>query len=113
MSTEQSKTTETAMTADPLLAAVNYFDNEIQNNFKADYGFTAPHRTPTKCKNPVFADHYLHRIAIMKDFHLGSKGDIDENGMKGYVSKFICTGCGKKFKINKIKGYFHPDAKEV
>lgn len=91
--------------------AVTSFDNDFQNNFKADYGFMPPHRTPTKCKEPVFADHYLHRIAIMKDFHVGDKGDIDENGLKGYVSKFVCTGCGKKFTINKHKGYFHPDNK--
>lgn len=87
----------------------NYFNNEKQNNFQSDYGFMPPHRTKSECKNPVFADKHLHRIAIMKDYHLGSKGDIDENGIKGYVSKFVCTGCGKTFKINKQKGFFHAD----
>lgn len=86
-----------------------YFCNDAQNNFKSDYGFEAPHRTITKCKSPVFADERLHRIAIMKNYHIGSKGDIDENGVKGYISKFVCTGCGKAFKINGLKGYFHPD----
>jgi hypothetical protein len=89
---------------------MNYFNNEKQDNFKADFGFTAPHRTKTKCKNPVFADPYLHRIALMKDEHFGSKGDRDENGLAGWVSKHICTGCGKKYKIDKIVGWFHPDA---
>jgi len=112
--------TKPGMECEPLLAVVNshnkvinYWDNEKQNNFKADYGFASPHRTKTKCKQPVFADHYLHRIAIMKDEHFGNKGDRDINGLPGYVSKFICTGCGKKYTIDKIKGYFHPDTKAV
>jgi hypothetical protein len=51
----------------------------------------------------------------MKDFHIGSRGDIDEGGMPGWISKFICTGCGKRYKIKPphhssgISGYFHPD----
>ena len=92
---------------------MGYFENEKQDNFKADFGFDSPHRTPTKCKAPVFADHYLHRIALMKDYHVGSKGDIDEGGLPGWVSKFVCTGCGKRYTINKIKGYFHPDGVSV
>jgi hypothetical protein len=86
----------------------NYF-NETQNNFKADFGFSSPHRTKAKCKNPVFADSHLHRIALMKSEHFGSKGDRDENGMPGWVSKYTCTGCGKHYTINKIPGFFHPD----
>jgi len=86
-----------------------YFDNETQNNFKADFGFLSPHRTKSECSNPVFADHHLHRIAIMKKEHMGSKGDRDENGLKGWVSKFVCTGCGKSFKINHSTGFFHTD----
>ena len=82
-----------------------WFDSEIQNNFKADFGFGEPHKTKTDCKNPVFANHKLHRIAYMKDEHFGSKGDRDEGGLSGWVSKPTCTGCGKKFK----RGYFHPD----
>ena len=89
---------------------MDWFDDQKQNDFKADFGFSSPHRTQSKCKNPVFADHYLHRIAIMKDYHIGSKNDVDENGLPGWVSKFICTGCGKKYTINKMTGYFHPDS---
>jgi len=90
---------------------MDYFDNKKQNEFKADYGFMAPHRTKTECKSPVFACKKLHRIAIMRDEHFGSKGDRDENGTPGWTSKFICTGCGKRFTINQIKSFFHPDKK--
>ena len=92
------------------------FNNKKQDEFVADFGFSSPHKTKAECKSPVFADHHLHRIAIMKDYHVGSKGDVDEGGMPGWVSKFICTGCGKRYKIkpagreaNGISGYFHPD----
>lgn len=88
---------------------MEYFKNEQQNNFKADFGFAPPHRTKAKCRKPVFADHYLHRIALMKDYHVGSKGDVDEGGLPGWVSKFVCSGCGKRYTIGKIKGYFHPE----
>ena len=84
---------------------MGYFKDEIQNNFKADFGFDSPHRTSTKCSNPVFADHYLHRMAIMKEEHFGSKGDRDENGIPGWVAKTICTGCGKEYNKKK-KGFF-------
>ncbi len=84
---------------------MNYFSDTKQNDFKADFGFMPPHRTKTECKHPVFMDHHLHRIALMKDEHFGSKGDRDENGIPGWVSKPTCTGCGKKFK----NGYFHID----
>lgn len=81
--------------------------------FKADFGFMSPHTTKAKCINPQFADHYKHRIAIMKDFHIGSKGDIDENGIPGWVSKLVCTGCGKKYKVKmdggSVNAFFHPD----
>lgn len=79
--------------------------NEEQNNFKADFGFDTPHRTKSKCANPVFADHHLHRIAVMKDEHFGSKGDRDEGGAQGWVAKSICTGCGKEFLKNR-KGFY-------
>ena len=87
---------------------MGHFNNKIQDEFKADFGFFAPNRTPTECKNPVFADKKLHRIAIMKDEHFGSKGDRDEGGLAGWTSKFICTSCGKRFTINKHKSLFHP-----
>jgi hypothetical protein len=77
---------------------MGYFNNEVQDNFKADFGFSAPHRTKKPCSNPVFADKTLHRLAIMKDFHLGHKGDVEENGLPGWVAKFVCTGCGKQYK---------------
>lgn len=83
-----------------------YFDDPKQENFKADFGFCSPRRTKEKCKNPVFADHKLHRIALMKDFHVGSKGDIDEGGISGWVAKEICTGCGMEFPDG---GYFIRD----
>ena len=89
--------------------SLGYFNNEIQNNFKADFGFDEPHRTKSKCNNPVFADHHLHRLAIMKDEHFGSKGDRDENGIPGWVAKFICTGCGKEYK-KKSKGFYRDTA---
>lgn len=77
--------------------------------FKADFGFMPSHSTKSDCKNPQFLNKKRHRIAIMKDEHFGSKGDRDENGISGWSSKFVCTGCGKKFKINKLSGYFAPD----
>ncbi len=83
------------------------FNNNIQDSFIADFGFDSPHKTSSKCINPVFADPYLHRVAIMKDYHLGSKGDRDENGLPGWVAKHVCTGCGKEYKKNR-KG-FYPD----
>jgi len=86
---------------------MGYFKNDVQDNFKSDFGFSAPHQTKTKCSNPVFAYPYLHRIAIMKDEHFGSKGDRDENGIPGWVTKSVCTGCGKEFKKNKKM--FHID----
>jgi hypothetical protein len=90
---------------------MGYFNNETQDNFKADFGFDTPHRTKTKCSNPVFADHYLHRLAIMKHEHFGSKGDKDEGGVAGWVAKTICTGCGKEYKKNK-RG-FHLDKRSA
>lgn len=92
---------------------MDYFNNKTQNDFVADFGFMSPHRTKAQCKNPVFMDKYLHRIAIMKDEHFGNKGDRDENGVAGWTSKFICTGCGKRYKINKYRGYFHLDINEA
>jgi len=89
----------------------SYWNNEKQDNFKADFGFLPPKRTKTKCKYPVFYDKYLHRIAIMKDEHIGSKSDRDEGGIPGFISKFICTGCGKRYTINRHRSYFHPDVK--
>ena len=85
---------------------MGYFKDDIQNNFKADFGFDAPHRTTKECSNPVFADHQLHRIAMRKDYHVGSKGDSDEGGISGWVAKRVCTGCGREFK-----GGFYSDTK--
>lgn len=82
-----------------------FFNDKTQEDFIADFGFGAPHRTKAKCKNPVFADHTLHRIALMKDYHIGSKGDVDEGGVPGWIVKCVCTGCGKKYG----KGYFISD----
>jgi hypothetical protein len=67
-------------------------------NFKSDYGFGEPIKTKKECNNPEFANHNLHRVAIMKDYHIGSKGDIDEGGLPGFVSKKVCVGCGMEFK---------------
>ena len=86
---------------------MGYFNNPIHDDFKPDFGFNPPHRTKTKCANPAFADHYLHRIAVMKEVHVGAKGDFDEGGSPGWISKLVCTGCGKEFR----GGYFHPDKK--
>jgi len=90
---------------------MDYFNNELQDEFKADFGFNSPHRTKAECKNPVFADKHLHRIAIMKKEHFGSKGDRDEGGLPGWTAEYVCTGCGKKYKINKNKTVFYADKK--
>lgn len=82
---------------------MSYFNNEKQDNFVADLGFDTPHRTKSLCANPVFADHNLHRIAIMKKEHFGSPGDRDEGGIPGWVASRVCTGCGKIFKD---KGFY-------
>lgn len=87
------------------------FNNKEQDEFKADYGFLSPHKTKADCKKPVFLQKNLHRIAVMKDFHIGSKGDIDEGGVPGYVSKLVCTGCGKRYTVAGNKSYFHSDIK--
>lgn len=87
---------------------MGYFNSEFQNNFKADFGFASPKRTKKKCISPTFADHHLHRIAYMKDYHVGSKGDIEENGLEGWVSKMICTSCNREF--GKV---FFADKKQI
>lgn len=98
---------------------MDYFDDKKQNEFESDFGFMAPHKTKAECKNPVFADKHLHRIAIMKKEHLGSKGDRDQGGLPGWLSKFVCTGCGKAYRVRPfsnqpgIDGYFHPDKTET
>lgn len=81
------------------------FNSEEQNNFKADFGFDEPHWTAKKCNNPLFADHHVHRLAIMKHEHFGSKGDRDEGGAPGWVAKTICTGCGKEYKKSQ-RGFY-------
>ena len=73
--------------------------------------YSSPHRTKTLCKKPEFADKYLHRIEMVPIKHLGSKGYIDENGMPGWIRIFVCTGCGKQYKINGMKKCFVPDIK--
>jgi len=98
---------------------IEAFDNLITNgmeelnglkDFKADFGFHEPIRTKTECSNPEFHDHKLHRVAIMKDEHFGSKGDRDEGGIAGWTSKLVCVGCGKEFQgqngfyLDKQKG---------
>jgi hypothetical protein len=88
---------------------MGWFEDKKQSEFTSDFGFMPPKRTKTDCKSPVFKDKKLHRIAIMKDKHMGNKGDLDEGGISGWVSKFICTGCGKSYSIGKVKGYFHVD----
>lgn len=79
---------------------MSIFGNIEQDNYKADFGFCSPHETKKECEKPVFANKNIHRLAIQKDFHLGSKGDIDENGVPGWVCKRVCTGCGKQYKKN-------------
>lgn len=76
---------------------MSYFKNKKQAEYKADFGFSAPHKTTTPCSNPVFLDPYYHRIAIMKVEHFGSKGDREESGAPGWVAKSVCTGCGKEY----------------
>jgi hypothetical protein len=68
-------------------------------DFKPDFGYTQS-KTKKECSNPEFAMHNLHRLAIMKKEHFGSKGDRDENGLKGWTVKGICMGCGKTFKLS-------------
>ena len=70
------------------------------NNIKPDFGWHSPKRTKQECSKPEFADHHLHRVAIMKDEHWGANGDRDENGLPGWTAKLVCNGCGRKFKHN-------------
>ena len=79
--------------------------NENEPVIKNDYGFTVRKSTEL-CKDPLFADKKLHHCAILKDFHIGSSGDIDEGGMPGWISKVVCTRCGKNFG----NAGFYPDA---
>jgi hypothetical protein len=46
------------------------------DNIKPDFGWHSPKRTKKECANPDFADHKLHRVAIMKDEHWGAKGIV-------------------------------------
>lgn len=73
------------------------------NNITPDFGWHSPIRTKTECPNPDFADHKLHRVAIMKNEHFGSPGDRDEGGIPGWTVKLVCNGCRKEFKMN---GFF-------
>lgn len=66
--------------------------------FQSDFGFKPPIRTKKECRNPEFHDRNLHRVAIMKDEHFGSKGDRDEGGIAGWTSKLVCVGCGLEFQ---------------
>jgi len=81
----------------------------MSNQIEADFGFTLA-RTRKECEKPVFADRKLHRVAILKDFHVGSPGDANETGIPGWVSKFVCTGCGKPVKVGGFSGFFHLDS---
>lgn len=87
-----------------------FFSDPIHENFESDFGFMSPHRTKKPCSNPAFAENTLHRIAIMKDYHIGSKGDREETGLPGWCTKFICSGCGKRFKIKGNDGFFYADS---
>ena len=86
-----------------------YFQDEVQNNFRPDFGFDSPKRTKKECANPLFHDKKLHRVAIMKDYHVGAKGDVEENGLSGWIAKKACTSCGKQFQW----GGFYSDKKET
>lgn len=83
----------------------------FKDNIKPDFGWTAPFDSrkledgPVECKDPDFADKYMHRMALMKDEHFGSPGDRDENGLPGWSVKKICNGCGGEFGDR----VFYPD----
>lgn len=74
--------------------------------FKTDFGMSSPKKTSVPCSKPEFANHNLHRVAIMKNEHFGSKGDRDEHGLKGWTTKLVCVSCKKEFKNNG----FYPDS---
>lgn len=69
---------------------------------KADFGYDAPRRTKTECKNPEFMDKHLHRIAIMKK-------EFWEQGLRGWIVKGICAGCRKEFKV---RGFYAEELKK-
>jgi len=75
----------------------------LKDNIVPDFGLSKPFDSRTldsgkiECTNPDFNDKYIHRVALMKANHLGSKGDIDEQGIPGWSVKRVCNGCGKEF----------------
>ena len=79
----------------------------FKDNITPDFGWTAPIKNKIKCDNPDFADHYMHRLALIKSEHAGSPGDRDENGLPGWRVKKICNGCGREFGHR----FFIPDIK--
>jgi len=50
-------------------------------------------RTTTPCKSPEFADHKLHRLAVVIKDYWGE-------GLPVYTLKGVCMGCGKTFKYS-------------
>lgn len=81
----------------------------FKDNIVPDYGWHYPPvRTKKPCSNPDFADHNLHRVAIMKNEHFGSPGDRDERGLPGWTAKLICNGCKREFN----KDGFYPEIKQ-
>ena len=69
-----------------------------RSDFKPDFGYKQS-KTKKECSNPEFHNKNIHRIAIMKKEHFGSKGDRDERGLPGWTAYGICMGCGKKFTV--------------
>lgn len=74
-------------------------------DFKPDFGYKQS-KTKKECSNPEFHNKNIHRIAVTKKEHFGSKGDRDERGLPGWTAYGICMGCGKKFTVYA----FYPDS---
>lgn len=74
-------------------------------DFKPDFGYKQS-KSKKECSDPEFHNKNIHRIAVMKKEHFGSKGDRDERGLPGWTAYGICMGCGKKFTVYA----FYPDS---
>lgn len=71
---------------------------ELEKNqvYYPDYGYTAPKRTKSKCKNPAFMDTHYHRCGYFR------KPEYYSDGLPGYVAVAKCVNCGMVFDDDTV-----------
>ena len=73
--------------------------------YMPDYGYTAPKRTRTECKNPAFMDRHYHRVGYFR------KPPYYSDGLPGYVGVAKCVNCGHEFESDSM--FFPSDKRKV